>query len=292
MSRFVSSQTISLMEPSPNPNPPARGGGDTAIVGNALLVNAGPLGAATDITSTPLSDQISLYVVRNGDTLSQIAQMFGVSVNTIVWANDLPRSAKVSKGQTLVILPVSGIQHTVLKGDTVQKIAKRYGADSEEIAQFNGIDENHPLIAGQIILVPDGESAPAPGRIAQKPRGTSKREVSSGYYIKPVAKAIKTQGIHGYNGVDLAAPLGTPIVAAADGQVIVSRSEGWNGGYGKYIVIKHNNGAQTLYAHNKENAVSQGDWVKQGDVIGAVGNTGRSTGYHVHFEVRGAKNPF
>ncbi|MEK9185596.1 MAG: M23 family metallopeptidase, partial [Patescibacteria group bacterium] len=98
--------------------------------------------------------------------------------------------------------------------------------------------------------------------------------------------------IHGYNGIDIAAPLGTPIMASADGEVIVSRNSGWNGGYGIYIVIRHPNGTQTLYAHNNSNTVSVGDSVKQGETIGYVGRTGKVTGSHVHFEIRGAKNPF
>ncbi len=90
----------------------------------------------------------------------------------------------------------------------------------------------------------------------------------------------------------MAASAGAPIRAAAAGEVIVSKTGGWNGGYGNYIVIKHANGTQTLYAHNSSNAVSAGASVAQGEVIGYVGNTGRSTGSHLHFEVRGAKNPF
>ena len=100
----------------------------------------------------------------------------------------------------------------------------------------------------------------------------------------------RSQGIHGYNGVDIAAPAGTPIVASASGDVIIARSAGWNGGYGNYIVIKHDNGTQTLYAHMSSLAVSGGT-VEKGELIGYVGISGRATGYHLHFEVRGAKNP-
>jgi murein DD-endopeptidase MepM/ murein hydrolase activator NlpD len=103
---------------------------------------------------------------------------------------------------------------------------------------------------------------------------------------------VRTQGIHGYNGVDLGAPAGTAVRAAAAGQVIISKASGWNGGYGQYIVVKHANGTQTLYAHLSANSVAAGATVAQGQLIGAVGNTGKSTGNHVHFEVRGAKNPF
>ncbi|HRH55479.1 MAG TPA: M23 family metallopeptidase, partial [Candidatus Paceibacterota bacterium] len=101
-----------------------------------------------------------------------------------------------------------------------------------------------------------------------------------------------SQGIHGWNGVDMSAPSGTPIYAAAGGTVIVSRVGGWNGGYGNYVVIEHAGGVQTLYAHMATDSVSVGETVSRGQNIGTVGNTGQSTGYHLHFEVRGAKNPF
>ncbi|HEU5114585.1 MAG TPA: M23 family metallopeptidase, partial [Candidatus Paceibacterota bacterium] len=88
------------------------------------------------------------------------------------------------------------------------------------------------------------------------------------------------------------APIGTPIHAAASGVVIIARSGGYNGGYGSYVVISHPNGTQTLYAHMSKVIAHQGDAVEQGDLIGLVGSTGKSTGPHVHFEVRGAVNPF
>jgi murein DD-endopeptidase MepM/ murein hydrolase activator NlpD len=98
--------------------------------------------------------------------------------------------------------------------------------------------------------------------------------------------------LHGFNAVDIGAPVGTPVVASARGEVILSKPLSWNGGYGSYIVIKHSNGTQTLYAHTSKNTVSAGEVVEKGQTIGHVGNSGKSTGYHLHFEVRGAKNPF
>ena len=133
----------------------------------------------------------------------------------------------------------------------------------------------------------------APKKIAAKPTKSSSGAVSaSGNFIHPVPGATRTQGIHGYNGVDLAAAIGTPVRAAASGEVIVSKSSGWNGGYGNYVVIKHSNGTQTLYAHTSSNTVGVGATVEAGETIAYVGNSGRSTGAHLHFEVRGASNPF
>lgn len=298
----LSSQTVPLLAAALNPDPnPAKGGGDTTIVSGALLSDSGPLGTIANVASTESrsSDQISVYVVREGDTLSQIATMFNVSINTIIWANDLPKNGTVRPGQVLTILPITGISYTVAKGDTIGTIAKKHKGDAEEIALFNGLAVNSPLAIGQKIIIPDGEATPvvAPSRSSSGSSsggsaGGESQPSYDGYYLRPLVGGKKSQGLHGYNGVDLAAPAGTEILAAANGTVIISKSGGYNGGYGNYVVIRHGNGTQTLYAHNTSNLVSVGEQVSQGQVIATVGSTGRSTGNHVHFEVRGAKNPF
>jgi len=98
--------------------------------------------------------------------------------------------------------------------------------------------------------------------------------------------------LHGHNGVDIANKCGTPVVAAADGTITLVDSTGWNGGYGKDVIIKHPNGTETLYAHLQLISVSEGNGVEQGDVVGQMGDTGESTGCHLHFEVHNAPNPF
>lgn len=290
------SRALSLLEAPLNENPKAgKGGGDITIVNdNALLADVGPMGSIADVEVQKNSgDKISVYVVRDGDSLSEIAKMFDVDVNTIVWANDLKRGDLIKTGQTLIILPVSGVKYIVKEGDTISSIAKKFKGDIDEIIQFNDLSLDKPLVASREIIIPDGElSAPSlPKTYAnEKVRGSA--SVYQGYYLRPINGGRKTQGLHGYNGVDLATSCGEPIFASASGDVIVSRSYGWNGGYGKYIAISHENGTQTLYAHNGENIVSPGWRVVIGQVIGYVGSTGRSTGCHVHFEVRGAANPF
>ena len=144
--------------------------------------------------------------------------------------------------------------------------------------------------------MPDGE-VPAPV-VASKPATSKLRGASGpaidGYYRAPLANYRKSQGLHGYNGVDLVSldGPGAYVMASAAGTVIVARSGGYNGGYGSYVVIKHSNGTQTLYGHLKGVAVSVGQSVAQGQLIGYEGNTGRSSGTHLHFEIRGARNPF
>lgn len=284
---LLNSQTVELLSPENG----AVGGGDVSIVdGQALLSEDGGR-TATD--GVPTSDKISVYIVKKGDSLSAIARMFGVTVNTIVWANDISRGI-ISEGQRLVILPISGIRYTVKSGDTFKTIASKYKGDADEIASYNGM-QGSKLVIGDEILIPDGEislPAPAATRINAKSTGSSSAS-ADGYYIRPVGNnAVKTQGLHGFNGVDLALSLGSPVVASASGSVIISRSGGWNGGYGQYIVISHDNGTQTLYAHLSANLVAEGTRVSQGELIGRIGSTGRSTGSHVHFEIRGARNPF
>jgi len=286
-------QNMPLLRPAMNIDPnPGKGGGDITIVDETALMPAeGPSGTIADIEK-PKSPAISIYVVREGDTLSEIAEMFDVSPSTILWANDISRASSLKVGQVLTILPITGVKYTVKKGDTVASIAKRYGADATDIIEFNGLEEGE-LASGVQIIIPDGELAeptPVKARVATK---GSPSASANGYYIRPLVGGIKTQGIHGYNGVDIAAPLGTPILASAAGEVIVSKNEGWNGGYGKYIVVQHGNGSQTLYSHNSQNIVFVGQNIVRGQVIGYVGSTGRSTGSHIHFEIRnGIRNPF
>jgi len=289
------SQTVPLLRAAINIDPtPLKGGGDITIVGGrALLAEAGPSGTLADLPDAPVSDQISIYVVRKGDTLGGIARMFGVSVNTIVWANDVKRGF-IAEGQTLIILPISGVQHIVAKGETIQSIAKKYKGSVEEILQFNDLLPGASLAVGDVIIIPDGEIAAPPASSGSKPTsavyGTSGPSYV-GYYLRPVL-GPKTQGLHGYNGIDLGSSYGTTIKAAASGQIIIARDFGWNGGYGTYVVIAHSNGTQTLYSHMADIFVSGGQYVTQGQSIGTVGATGKTTGPHLHFEVRGAKNPF
>jgi len=286
---------MDILSAKQNPNPRGSYGGAEVIVNEGALVSSGPVGADVLAAAKESTGEISVYTVRTGDTLSHIAEMYGVTANTILWANDLPRATSIKEGQTLIILPIAGVRHVVKKGDTVSSIAKKYDGDADEILSYNELASAEDLVVGATIVIPGGAIHTAPvAKTAVSPVRTSGSNASAGvgFLSHPVPGALKTQGLHGYNAVDLAAGAGTSIRAAATGEVIVSKSSGWNGGYGQYIVVKHKNGAQTLYAHLSRNDVGVGAYVSQGEVIGAMGNTGRSTGPHLHFEVRGASNPF
>lgn len=282
------SQTMSLLEGYLNVNPTSIGGPSVAILDDTALSPMGDDGAFVDLGKSG-TGAISVYIVRSGDTIGDIAEMFGVSVNTIMWANDL-KSKTLKVGQELVILPISGVKHTVKSGDTLQTIAKKYKADLDDVLSYNSIPANAKLSIGDTIIIPDGVISVT--QTSSVSGGSSSQTVPSGYYLRPINGGRKSQGVHGHNGVDLAAPVGTPILASADGKVILSRTGGWNGGYGTYVVVSHSNGTQSLYAHMKDNNVSVGDIVKQGQVIGTIGMTGKTTGPHIHFEIRGARNPF
>ena len=251
----------------------------------------------------PFFDQVSVYVVRKGDSLSAIAQMFDVSVNTILAANDMKKGDKLKEGDVLFILPISGLEHTVVKGETLQSIAKLYKADINDIALYNGISLDTKLAIGDELIIPGGDmideggDTPAPnlGLVQVKDKNyydTHPIRSVAGYFINPLPTGRKTQGLHGpgHRGIDIGAPKGTPIYASAEGTVLIAKT-GWSGGYGNMAIIQHPNGTKTLYAHMTKLGTSTGAQVKQGQIIGYVGSTGRSTGPHLHFEVFNAKNP-
>jgi murein DD-endopeptidase MepM/ murein hydrolase activator NlpD len=265
-----------------------------------LQAFSGPLRVSTEDVDFPTTDTVSVYEVKKGDTLADVAKLFDVSVNTIMWANNLT-SKTITKGDTLIILPITGIRLTIKKGDTVKSLAKKYKADIQDVTSYNGITEDTVLAIGDTVIIPDGEiEVVQPSKKITSKISSKKTRILNfytystpdGFLIRPVVGGRKTQGIHGHNGIDIAATPGTPVLAAATGRAIVVKVGGYNGGYGNLVIISHEKGVQTVYAHLKEVYLSQGQAVSQGQVIGEVGNTGRSTGPHLHFEVRGAKNPF
>ena len=304
---------MDLPQPAMNINPAlAIGGGDVSIVDNsAVVAQDGPSGTIADIVK-PKNGTVVIHIVEDGETLSSIAKLFDISQNTILWANDLTSKSIIKPGDKLIILPVEGLKYRVRSGDTLASIATRFGADSGDIASYNDINDS-TLVVGSDVIIPNGElAAPTPAKSTPNKKVIVKNKTLKGkiyepahdvgptgsasevaYYIAPLSDYTETQGIHGYNAVDLGAPGGTPIFASASGDVVVAKAGGWNGGYGSYVVINHSNGSQTLYSHMSKVATYNGDHVGRGEVIGYVGRTGKATGDHLHFEIRnGIKNPF
>lgn len=322
--RVKNLQTMPLLAASINPTAQDTSASSSEVTGDlqatSLVDGKALTNENSSVTNGPAgvhekdptySDRISIYTVRKGDTLEQVAKMYNVSPSTILWANDMKKGSVLKPDQVITILPISGIKYTVKKGDTLASVAKKYKSDTDEIASFNNLDNSAVLAIGDEIIIPDAEGdtqtdntstkstkdtkkggAKGGKKFAQGGNAGSHMVDPAGYLTRPINGGIRTQGIHGHNGVDLASSYGTPILAAASGQVLVVKTGGWDGGYGNYAVIQHPNGLQTLYGHMSTVLVSVGQHVDQGQQIGKMGNTGESTGVHLHFEVRGGKNPF
>lgn len=293
-------QNMALVQAAVNSDPnPINISQSTVVSGNALVPEISPSATVLDVDNQT-STQISTYVVRKGDTLSKIASMFDVTVSTIIWANDLGPKPSLHEGETLLILPISGIRHVVKRGDTLKTIVLKYKADMGDVLSYNNLTTTSVLSEGDVLIIPDGEMVTITPKASTKkslvfkdnPVHDANGPSYPGYYMRPISGGRESQGLHGYNAVDLAAPIGTPIYASAAGVVIASMTGGWNGGYGNYVIISHSNGTQTLYAHNRDNLVVPGETVEQGQMIARIGVTGKTTGPHVHFEIRGARNPF
>jgi hypothetical protein len=228
--------------------------------------------------------EIIEYTVVQGDTLSAIAEAFGIKEETIRWANDIEGS-KLEPGQKLIILPLDGVLHLVRPGDTLSEIALWYKADVKDITAFNEITSESEIFAGDLLIIPGG--------VKPKSLPTQKSQLASeGNFAYPVAPPIRiTQGLHHYNAVDFGAPCGSPVYASESGKV---QRVGYDAIGGNYIRILHSGGIVTYYGHLSPVGilVKPEQSVSKGQLIGLVGATGFATGCHVHFEVRGAKNPF
>jgi len=269
---------------------------------NALAPSVGALSGVGGVSadSEVSFEDKSVYVIRKGDSLSQIAQMFNVSENTILWANGMKKGDKLNEGDVLFILPISGLEHTVTKGQTLAGIAKLYKVEVGDIILSNDVAIDTVLNAGDILIIPDAQKSEESDKPIKNPSASLAKDKKyydthniknlAGYFINPVPGYRLSQGLHDRTAVDLAIAKGTPIHASAAGKVILART-GYNGGYGNLVIISHPNGTETLYAHQSKIATKTGAEVYQGEIIGYVGSTGRSTGPHLHFEVRGARNP-
>jgi murein DD-endopeptidase MepM/ murein hydrolase activator NlpD len=272
------------------------------------------LRAPNPVTNTPKRIRLNVlkYTVQSGDTVSDIADQFSVSPDSILWANpkleDNPDMLSI--GQELNIPPVSGVLYTVASGDSVQKIADKFKTSkfpsNTLVTNIVNLEFNqqlhdlkppeYALTAGQFLMVPDGSkpyiprvvnaySGPLPATAA---RGT-------GNFGWPVSGRITQKFWSNHPGIDIGAPKGTPIYAADSGYVVAA---GWDQeriSYGFMILINHGNGFVTRYAHLSAFNVQVGDSVKKGQIVGRVGSTGNSTGPHLHFEIINngvRRNPF
>lgn len=263
-----------------------------------LIEDRNFLARSIDLTEVGIDvskpDQIITYVVKSGDTLAKIAKQFDINVETIRTANSLKKNT-INPGQELIILPISGIYYTIKKGDTLNSLAIKYKISATVIREYNNL-ENDTLKIGQKIVLPGAKAqvvVSSGSNISSATKITESSVSGSDFFMYPTV-GWNWGTAHGTNNsaVDIANACGTPIYASADGIVITVKTGGYNGGYGLYIKIQHNNGTSTLYAHLSQILVTNGQYVTKGQMIGKMGTTGKSTGCHLHFEVHGVKNPF
>jgi len=265
---------------------------------------------AVETTPEP-EDVYFTYVVQEGDTAASIAARFGLELESLLWNNSHLRTDPdlLLIGQELTIPTRDGILYTVRLGDTLLDVADIYEADVNSIVGLssNQIGDPDSVLEGAVLLLPGAVPPPPPPPAmtpepffaAAAPEEASPAEdfsppppaasaAVSGFmwplagYISDYFGTPRGAGTY-HSGIDIVAPSGTPIVAAAGGQVVLVSA---GGGYGNYVVVRHDNGYETLYAHLSEIYVVQGQWVAQGEAVGAEGATGWATGPHLHFEVR------
>ncbi len=236
------------------------------------------------------------YTVQSGDTISSIAVNFDISVNTILWENNLSATSLIRPGDTLVILPSTGITYKVAKGETLGSIANKFGVDSSDILTANNLPDDTKLALGQSLFIPGGvkiyyappasktAAAYNPLNVLKSLLSPSKVVAAAGKLLWPTVTHTITQYFSWkHQAIDIANPLGTPIYAAESGTI---QFAGWSTvGYGNMVEINHGGGMFTRYAHASKLLVKKGDVVQKGDVIALIGSTGNSTGPHLHFEV-------
>lgn len=284
---FTSQAVVSGSFPGVTANPLVAGASDGAPVGEQVISSS--ITPVTIVSEKP-RDKVIEYEVKDGDTISKIAEEFAISEETILWANDLSSSSKIKQGQKIKILPVSGIAHEVSGGDTIYSVAKKYQANAQAVIDFpfNDVGDDFQLKAGQVLIVPDGappaKPKPAPTQYLAKQQ-LDIASLGTTQFIWP-AVGLMAQYFSWYHpGLDISNLGGGPIYVSDSGTVTIA---GWpdSSGYGNRIMVDHGNGFTTLYAHLSAIYVSAGQKVGKGDVIGQMGSTGRSSGTHLHIEIR------
>lgn len=269
-----------------------------SVVGENSFLQTGPasvikpevLGSlGIDLAQGGLSErkEIFEYIVEQGDTLFSVAEKFDISLETVLWANNLTSRSKINIGEELIILPTTGIMHIVEKGENLSYLAKLYRADMDNIVDFNNLSDNGDIYIGDFLIIPDAVMP------ARKP-APSYTPLASAYFIKPVPADLGiSQGLHWYNAIDFSnGNCWEPVFASAGGTI---QRTGFHSTAGNYVRILHPNEVVTFYGHLAVISTYSGQKVSQGEIIGYVGNTGYTvgpSGCHLHFEVRGARNPF
>lgn len=225
------------------------------------------------------------YRVKKGDMIGFIADEFGVTQDTIISVNNIRSSRLIQIGQYLKIPSMPGILYSVRNdGETIATIAEKYKVDAEKCSSVNNIGIDEPLAAGKSLFVPHAELD-----------WVTRQEINGDLFTRPIKSRYYFTSMFGWRvnpfdsskrtyhgGIDMACAKGTSVYAALPGKVVQA---GWSNIYGNYVVVAHHSGYQTLYGHMNEITTEKGRFVDTNTRIGRVGNTGMSTGPHLHFAV-------
>ena len=272
--------------------------GGAAIVKPNILEGIKPSEVPTLETVVATSGkEITNYVVKSGETISAISNKFNVSVETILWQNNLGPRSLIRPGDSLEILPVTGVAHKVKRGENIGAIAKKYDIEVNEIVTYNNLFDVNDIQINQKLIIPGGKkvspyvSTPSYASNSNVPQVSSITKLfapstsapsASGMVWPAGVRRISQYYSWRHRGLDIAGPTGTPLYASEAGTVIYS---GWSNGYGYNVYVDHGNGVKTRYAHASKLHVSKGAKVSRGQHIANMGSTGWSTGPHIHFEV-------
>lgn len=279
---------------------PLSGEVNTAVLQNVAVINDVSLIPAPDphtYAAQMPTHNFQTHVVSEFDTPNSIAEQYGISSETLIGGNpQISRESNLLQtGAELVILPVDGALHTVAPGETLESIAALYEVPVADIINFetNNLEEPFLRLVPEMQLVIPGASIGQFYFTAPKSVGNAGGEqawavVGTGTYIWPLNGRCITQYYGGFHaGLDVSSGEGSPVYASDTGTVTyASYAAGQYYDYGNLVVINHGNGYETFYAHLSGISVYPGQIVYQGDLIGSSGNTGRSSGPHLHFEIR------
>ena len=263
-------------------------GGTDVATQQVLASDVYSLSFQTQFSHKPRAT-IEEYEVKPGDTLATIAEKFDIDVESLKWQNNL-KNDTIKPGETLDILPVPGVSHKVKSGESIYSIAKRYRVDAQNIVNFPFNDfedlDTFALNVGQVLIVPGGVPPAAAPVVRQIPSRANVVAGASGVgrFIWPTSGSISQNPVSYHMALDIANRSLPGVIASDGGTVTFSGCVGY--GYGCHVMVDHGNGFVTLYAHLSRIDVSAGQVVGQGQNIGRLGSTGRSTGPHLHFEIR------
>jgi len=253
---------------------------DSAQAALMAMLEPEPAAPNNDAPLPPLPALLveKTYTVRRGDTLQTIARQFGLREDTIISANGLNSKGQLQVGKTLKVPNMNGVYHTVKKNESLLSISKAYGVDMTRIADANNISSSM-LRMGDRLFIPNArlDASVLRNFYGETFVWPARGPISSpfGYRINPFSGQRTF-----HSAVDIVVNRGTPVKATRDGKVA---DTGYNAVFGNYVIIRHADGYQSLYAHLDTVLTRKGASVNQGEVIGRSGNTGQSTGPHLHF---------